>query len=179
MSPSGQSALGQLQAQIDALKKQQARGLPEHPPWQRGCRVFRSTAQSIAHNTLTPVSFDTEVSDTDGCWAVGDPTKLYATHAGYYMAGGQMHMTMGANAADILAAVRVDGTKYRGQQVLTAVASKEIALSVPTGMIWLAASSYVEFIVRQIQASGSSAINLSAATADNQQFNNCWLVRIA
>ena len=43
-----------------------------------GARVFRSTAQSFAHNTLAAIAFDTEVCDTDGCWSSGAATKLRA-----------------------------------------------------------------------------------------------------
>lgn len=145
----------------------------------QGCRVYRSTNQSISHNTLTALSFSSEAHDTDGCWASGDPTKLYARHAGYYMAGGQIHMTMGANAADVIAAVREGGANYKANQGMTAVANKEISLAVATGMFWMDADDYVEIVVRQIQASGSAAVNVSQATAQYQQFNNGWLQRIA
>lgn len=173
------SAFGELQKQINQLRSGQRRNMDEHPPWQKGCRVYRSTNQSIAHNTLTPLSFDTEEYDTDAGWAIGDPTKLYAKHAGYYLAGGQMHMTMGANAADVLIIVRADGSKYKAQQGIYAVASHDVTFSVATGMFYLAVDGYIEIVVRQIQASGSAAVNVTQASANNQQFNNAWLVRIA
>lgn len=163
-----------------ALEKRAAAiEVDERPPWQRGCRVYRDSAQSISHNSLTALSFNVEAWDTDGCWAVGDPTKLYARSAGYYMAGGQMHMTLGAQAADVLIAVRAGGSNYKGQQALYAVANKEVSLSIATGMFYMAAGDYVEIIVRQVQASGSSAVNVTQASAANQQFNNGWLARIA
>lgn len=39
--------------------------------------VYRSTNQNVAGSgTLTEISFDTEVVDNAGCWAIGTPTKL-------------------------------------------------------------------------------------------------------
>lgn len=170
----------ELVRRIAALEKRTARlAEDEHPPWQKGCRVYRSTTQSIAHNTLTALSFDTEVCDTDTCWAVGDPTKLYARHAGYYLAGGQIVMTLGTYAADVILAIRKGGTNYKAQQGLYATAGKDISLNVASGMIWMDEDSYIEIIVRQIQATGSAAVNVLGASAANQQFNNGWLARIA
>ena len=180
MLPSGEMALGQLQAQIDALWKELRRGQPQHPPWQKGCRVYRSTTQAITNNTITPISWDTEVHDTDACWAIGDPTKLYAEHAGYYMAGGQMTFAAAqlTAAGEVLIAVRADGTKYKAQQVLyIETKAQDVSLSVATGMFWLAAGGYVEIVVRHI--TGVATINLSLASDANQQFNNGWLARIA
>lgn len=165
---------------ITALERDSGRlSEDERPPWQRGCRVYRSTAQNISHNTLTAISFSTEVADTDGCWARGAPTRLYARHAGYYQAGGQMSMTLGGVAADVLIAVREGGSNYKAQQGVYAPASHDITLSVATGMFWMDADTYVEIIVRQIQASGSAAVKLLAASMAYQQFNNGWLMRIA
>jgi len=146
---------------------------------EQGARVYRSTTQSISHNTMTAISFDAVVHDTDGCWTSGAPTKLYAKHAGYYVAGGQMSMTMGATAADVLLVVREGGNNYLAQSGMRATASTEVALSVSTGMVWLDVDDYVEIVVRQIQTSGSAALDLSAASGSYQQFNNGWLQRIA
>lgn len=163
----------------DAEKRLERIEAQERPLTQRGCRVYRSTAQSIAHNTLTAISFNAEVADTDGCWASGAPTRLYARHAGYYLAGGQMHMTLSSVAADVMIAVREGGSNYFGQQVLYASASHEVALCVATGMFWMDVDDYVEIVVRQIQASGSAAVNVTQASAAYQQFNNGWLMRVA
>lgn len=176
-----QSAVGQLQRQITAIWKEINRGHPEHPPWQRGCRVYRDSTQSIAHNTLVPLSFSTEVYDTDSCWSVGDPTKLYATHAGYYMAGGQINFQPGvmSQAADIGVFIRANGTTYLAAQQAYCVASHEVSWSVVAGMFWLGAGEYVEIVTRQIQNSGSNAINLTAASSALQSANNGWIARIA
>ncbi len=170
----------EIVSHITALERDSSRlSEDERPPWQRGCRVYRSTTQSISHNTLTAISFDTEVADTDGCWESGAPTCLYARHAGYYLAGGQMHMTMGGTSADVMIAVREGGSNYKAQQGLYAPASHDITLSVATGMFWMDVDDYVEIVVRQIQASGSAAVNVTQASAAYQQFNNGWLMRIA
>lgn len=48
------------------------------------CVLFRNASQAIANTTFTDISWDNEESDTDGMWAIGDPTKLYCTKAGTY-----------------------------------------------------------------------------------------------
>lgn len=40
-------------------------------------QVYRSTAQNVSGNgTLTSISFDTEIEDTHGVWAIGTPTQF-------------------------------------------------------------------------------------------------------
>jgi hypothetical protein len=174
------SAFGLLQKQITALQREQARRVGGHPPWQKGCRVYRSTAQSIAHNTLTALSFDTQVYDTDDCWVSSSPTRLTAKHAGYYLAGGQITMAMGATyGAEVLCVILVNGTNWKAAQQQNVAAGKSVGLAVTTGMIWLSVDDYIEIYARQIQDVASAAVNLLQATATYQQFNNGWLARIA
>jgi len=51
------------------------------------CRVYRSTAQSIATGTVTSISFDTEVTNNDpwNMWASGTPTVITAPLDGVYV----------------------------------------------------------------------------------------------
>lgn len=39
-------------------------------------QISRNAGQSIADNTDTLVSFDTEIQDTDNIWVIGTPTRL-------------------------------------------------------------------------------------------------------
>jgi len=50
--------------------------------------VKRTAAQSIASGSTVSISFDTEIDDTDGFWAVGNPTYLTVPYAGVYAVGG-------------------------------------------------------------------------------------------
>lgn len=146
---------------------------------EQGCRVYRSSTQSISHNSLTAVAFDSEVHDTDGCWASSDATKLYAQHAGYYLAGGQITMQMGAAGAEVLAVIIAGGSTYLASQQINVAAGKYVSVTPMTGMFWLDVGGYVELHVRQIQDSGSTAVNLLAASGTYQQFNHAWLMRVA
>jgi hypothetical protein len=148
-----------------------------HKTEARGCRVYRSTTQSINNNTLTALSFDTEVVDTDGCWAVGDPTKLYAQRDGYYAAGGCWEMLAAQNtvASRILVLVRVNGTTVVGIGDNHTIANKNAAAGCSVGMIWLAAGEYVEIMVLHDEG---GAKNTAAATATNQHLCAGWLMRV-
>lgn len=149
-----------------------------HRTEARGCRVYRSTAQSINNATLTALSWDTEVHDSDTCWASGDATKLYAPLDGYYMAGG----SAGFAAAQVTAAarlflgVRANGTSYLGSNENHTISGKDATVGVCTGMFWLAAGEYVEIVVYH---DIGSAKNITAATTANQHTNSGWLMRIS
>jgi hypothetical protein len=57
------------------------------PEWTGaiGVCVSRANALSIPSATPTAITWDNEVRDDGGCWAVGNPTKLYAPIAGWYI----------------------------------------------------------------------------------------------
>jgi hypothetical protein len=49
-----------------------------------GCKIRRSTAQTISNNTITSISFDTEVYDSGGYWTSGTDVTV---PAGRYLIG--------------------------------------------------------------------------------------------
>jgi hypothetical protein len=49
------------------------------------CTVYRASDQTIAHNTITPISWSHESHDDGGCWDIGAPTRLVAPSAGVYL----------------------------------------------------------------------------------------------
>lgn len=52
-------------------------------------RVRRTTTQSITPSgTFVPISFDTEIFDTDAIWTVGSPTEFTINTDGIYIFGG-------------------------------------------------------------------------------------------
>jgi hypothetical protein len=148
-----------------------------HKTEARGCRVYRSTTQSINTGTLTALSFDTEVVDTDGCWAVGDPTRLYAQRDGYYAAGGcwEMVSTQNTVASRILVLVRVNGTTAVAIGDNHTIANKTAAVGCAVGMIWLSAGDYVEIMA--LHDEGGARVTV-AATATNQHMCAGWLMRV-
>lgn len=59
------------------------------PGWSRPVvRIRRNTSQSIPNNTLTPVTFSTEIFDIGGYWVIGSPTILTMPETGLYVFGG-------------------------------------------------------------------------------------------
>jgi hypothetical protein len=136
-----------------------------------GCLVYRSTAQSLTANVGANLAWNTQVTDTDACWASGEPTILYAKHDGYYMAGGGFridsftgHLTIYVmrNNSDYLVGNRVYYSSAVG------------LISVNTGMFYLAANEYVV-----IQATCTSNATITAAAANNTSYNYGYLFRIA
>jgi hypothetical protein len=49
-----------------------------------GARASKTPNQSIPNNTLTTLTFETEVQDDGAFWDAGDTTRLTATEAGWY-----------------------------------------------------------------------------------------------
>lgn len=113
-----------------------------------GCRVFRTTNQSIANATNTMLSFDSEIFDVGGYHdnAV-NPTRLTAPVTGYYLVGGHCEWDNG-------------GTGNREVNIFqsgtTRVAKNRVALNgvttydlVEATLIFMTAGDYVEMEVRQ------------------------------
>src|SRR5688572_25862554 len=50
----------------------------------KSSRVARTSNQTIATSTSTAISFDSEIYDDGGFWAIGNPTRLTAPVDGYY-----------------------------------------------------------------------------------------------
>ncbi len=146
----------------------------------RGCRAIRTTTQSIPHGSWTALDFNSQVHDTDsgfGGTALSPDTKLYAKTAGYYIAGGGVTFAS-PGAVDRKQAIMIqkDGTTKLGLNDVYAGLNASTSVSVVTGMFYMAAGTYVEFLV--FQDTGSS-LNTQAATSTTQQKANGWLVRVA
>jgi hypothetical protein len=149
-----------------------------HKTEARGARAYRSTTQSINNTSLTALSWDTEVYDTDGCWDVGTPTHLTAARDGYYMAGGSIYMTAATNnaASAILLYVRKNGTTILQSNAIHTIAGKLLFLEVTAGMFWLSAGDYVEVLIYHDEG---GAKNVEAATATTHNANSGWLMRVS
>lgn len=50
----------------------------------KGCLLWKSALQTIPNVTVTPISFDTEMHDTDALHAPAEPTKITIPFTGYY-----------------------------------------------------------------------------------------------
>lgn len=142
-----------------------------------GCRVIRTSSQSIPDSTITPLSFDTEVNDQGGCWSIGTPINLVAPSAGYYIAGGGWGFDAlnNANASRMVAGVYLNGATRLADTTLHTIAATLAVLSVVTGMFYMAASDYVQIIA--IHSQGSTKSSLAGSTY-NQHYCHGWLTKV-
>ncbi len=137
-----------------------------------GAFVRRTTTQSISHATWTAVSYNTQVWDTDGCFA---PTSsyLYARHAGYYMAFSSVRWD--SNATGIRRHAIYHGGVAMALQTTVASGNVEES-SIATGMFYMAVNNYVQ--TKVWQSSGGTR-TLSASVSSAYSYNCMGLTRIA
>lgn len=131
----------------------------------KGCRVYRNSTQAITLNQYNSLAWNTELYDTDACWAAGDPTKMYAKSEGYYLAGGGFAVPCTAHLTVVL-----NGNTYlamNGQMTAS-------RFDITTGMFYMNANDYI-----QIQVYPSANVTIAAAGSTTQYANHGWLVRIA
>lgn len=160
-------------------------GMLNQSPWTEaiGARVIRTTTQSIANATLTPLSFDTVIYDTEAqgdlgaCWSSEEPTKIYARRDGYYLAGGSWSLAAAQNtvASRQFVGVRLNGITYTAGNENHTIANRDAAVAVATGMIWLSAGDYIEVIAYHDEGRSKNTV---AATTTLQLRALGWLMRV-
>lgn len=150
--------------------------VPERPN-RIGCRVIRTTAQTIPNDTWTALSFDTEIFDYGNCWTSANPTRLYAPEPGLYIVSGGWTMN-GAGVANAGAgiAIRVSGSTLVVVSSLTMNGSFFPSLSCSTA-VWLNAGDYIEILARQI--TGASQSTYPGSVNVNQHTCFAALARIS
>lgn len=137
----------------------------------RGCRVYRSTQQSIPNNAWTPIAFDAEIFDKGDCWAIAQPTRLVAPRDGYYNVEANVGFV---NAGDtdgqrMIGIFSSGGNYLRVKSRIAAGAAEHwMYLGTPSGMIYLVAGDYVTVGVYQ---NSGAAMNIEAAS--QQMEANC------
>lgn len=149
-----------------------------HKTEARGCRVISTSTQTLeSGGSGEALSFDTEIYDTDGCWAVGSPTRLTAQREGYYLAGGGWaHDTNTATAYRTTAAIVKNGTTTLVTVHALTGTDANFYLAPVTGMFWMSEGDYIEIFA--YQNSGGDKTILAASTT-NQQYFHGWLMRIS
>lgn len=124
--------------------------------------VYRSTNQSINDNTITAVSFDTEVEDTNGMVDIaGNPTRITAATAGVYLVTACVVWAAGVAEARLLAFIRQGGTATLVSDERSTLTTEGAAQSL-SRVITLAATNYVELMVYH-DNTGNTAKNLIAS----------------
>jgi hypothetical protein len=139
-----------------------------------GCRVYRSTQQTITNSVSISLTFDTEVSDTNSCWSNANPTRFYATTAGYYMAGCQIFWTTTFTQPYVIIIKQNTGLQL-AENGYDSGANYIRIQGITTGMFYMNANDYVEFLVYH---EASAAKLLTAATTTDHRGNSGWLIRI-
>jgi hypothetical protein len=85
-------------------------------------RVRAATHPAIVPSTITPIEFDTQISDTDNIWSAGTPTRLTFPWPGVWLINGNIGGTGGATAGvRRLASIRLNGSTYIDRQELSAI----------------------------------------------------------
>jgi hypothetical protein len=110
--------------------------------------VYRNNNQTITNNTNTAISFDTETFDTDGMWAIGDPTKLVAQLAGKYVITCSARWDGNATGSRVVS-VKKNGTTFLSQNGSKDVEGNHVIVTGSPTIATLAASDYIEIIVFQ------------------------------
>lgn len=131
------------------------------PNWH-GCRVYKSTTQSISNNTQTTIAFDAEYYDTDGFHSnVTNNSRMIvpAGLAGVYQIRGRINFTSNSTGPRY-AIIGLNGqtsAQYDSYVVYQAVNGAETMIDVST-IISMSAGDYVELF--GIQNSGAG-ININ------------------
>jgi len=132
-----------------------------------GCQVYRSTTQSINSDTWdNPISYDTEIEDTDGCWSSGNPTRLVSGHDGCYVVSASFVLeTSNLDDKRVYAGIRKNGTHFVAQDMARSDAGAGSVPRTITRVVKLEAGEYVEIcvyhdvgIAKNIRAANASSL---------------------
>lgn len=136
-----------------------------------GARVYNSAAETIANNTLTALTFDSERYDNGGLHeSVTHPSRLTAVKAGKYLISAHIMWANNATGKRMLH-LALNGTTYLASDIRAAAISEYLAISVNT-VHHLAATDYVEAMV--YQNSGGN-LDVLANTNVSPEFAMQWL----
>ncbi len=144
-----------------------------------GCKVYRSTTQTIADDTWTAISYSHEIEDTDGCWASGNPTRLVAQRAGTYLLVANFRIiTYAIDNARVYGGVVKNGsaTDFEAQNLHLSSSDAATTPITVTAVVVMDEDDYLE--VKVLQATGDSR-NIYAATSSTPSENSVSFYRIA
>jgi hypothetical protein len=141
----------------------------------KSCRVTHNATQSIPHNTLTIVSFNTEESDTDVMHNVTtNNSRITIQTAGTYLVGFNGILASAADYSHIRAVLLVNGaTTIAIDRRPGTGAGVDQTINVSTTYPF-DAGDYVQVQVGQVNTA-SAARNLNAAVDNTPEF---WAARI-
>lgn len=135
-------------------------------------RVYNNAVQSIADNTITTITFNSERFDTDSMHSTSvNTSRLTCNTAGVYMIGA--HIGIASNATGIRNVyIYLNGTTYIAINIAPAVNGDASIYSVST-LYELAATDYVELRVYQ---NSTGSLNTVQTGNYSPEF---WITRVA
>ena len=111
-------------------------------------RAYRSTAQTIANNTLTALSMDGQLYDTDGMFTPTD-TKIYAKRfSGYYFINGACSFVANATG-ERLVGIKKNAAVYLAVHQCAPNPSDAVTVLNVSTVEYFAVNEYIELFVRQ------------------------------
>lgn len=143
-----------------------------------GCRVIRTTPQTIPNAAFTAIAFDTEINDMGGCWSGAYPTRLIIPSAGVYRAGASVLFAPSTAARRHLLFIWLTSGTNTYQ---LARSDSHTSFNAYTGVnvsvcFYANAGDYIEVIA--YQDSGAD-LNTVAASSTAQQNCSAYLFRVA
>lgn len=125
--------------------------------------VYNSADLTIANNTETTLTFNSEVFDVGGLHSTASNTgRLTCTYTGYYIVTANVKWEANATGRREVT-LRVNGSTYVAAEAIDNVgASANSNMSITSGVIALNSTDYVE--VRAYQDSGGDLVVVSAAS---------------
>jgi hypothetical protein len=121
-----------------------------------GAKVTRSSAQSMANDTWTAISYDTEDFDTDGYWTSGSPTRMTIPtgKGGKYLVSCVGYFNNASTSGSRLVKVTLNGNEYVPGYGTWMPAATTRTHALLNTVLPLSAGDYLEFLM--CQTSGGS-----------------------
>ncbi len=141
-----------------------------NPP---GCQVRRTTAQSIANNTVVGISFDTEDFDTD---TMHDPasnaTRLTCFTPGRYLVAGSIPYDVGTTGNREARIAKNGSDVSGGRALIAAPGGAALLISTPVIEVSLVAGDFLE--LRALQTNGTT-LTTTAVNSVFPMFRARWV----
>ena len=148
-------------------------GAVNNPP---ACRVYNNASQSIPHNTLTAVTFNSERYDTDTMHdTVTNNSRITFTTAGLYAITANVQLASATDYTEFLLGIRADGATYILQHADRDPGTLSFARVMAVATQYkFTAGQYVELIVRQ-QNGATAARNSEVGGNWAPEFAATWV----
>jgi hypothetical protein len=141
-----------------------------NPP---GCQVRRTTAQTIANNTVTAISFDTEDFDTDTMHdPASNPTRLTCNTPGRYLVAGSIPYDAGTTGNREARITKNGSDVSGGRNLIPAPGGGGLVVLTPIIEVSLVAGDFLE--LRANQSNGTS-LTTTAVNSVFPMFRVRWV----